>query len=989
MVSLSVMASAQQDSGSIRGLVRDKDFDVPLAGASITIVETGQVALSTGEGNFVFPQIPAGRYTLIFIKEGYYRQVRADVLVTAGQLADVDVELNGEFTELDEYIVRDLLQPDAGSEAALLRMRFESPALMDSIGSELMSRAGAGDAATALKLVAGASVQGGKYAVIRGLPDRYVNSQMNGVRLPSADEDKRAVELDQFPTAVISSIQVSKTFTPDQQGDASGGAVNVILKGLPDEPIFQLKTQYTYSPGLTGRDDFLTYRGGGLSFFGLDDGGRDKQLQNLGSNWDGAAGVSEGTAPTDHKWSFTAGNARTFDNGVRVGGIASLFYERSSSFHDDGRDDSLWVETPGAGMVPQTNQGTPGDGNFKTSLFDVVQGSQSVTWGGLASLGIETERNFLGLSYLYTRNARDTATLAQDTRGKEYFFPGYDPNNPTGNGNQPNQLDAAPHLRLETLEYTERSTSTLQLGGRHSLDVEDYVVGSSFRFKAPELSWTASHSTADMYQPDKRVFGALFHATSFDPGVPPFTPPSTTPATWFPYFPAANFNLGNFQRIWKSVNEESDQYSINLNFPFEQWTADSGYVKVGLFDDSVKRGFDQDTFSNFGDAGAFFVGEFDEFWSASFPAESHPITESLFDVDYRATQDIKALYAMVDMPLSKRWSVIGGARAESTRLDIANDPESSATWIPPGATAPVSMQQGDGDVSFRQDDLLPSIGVVYEPAERWTLRSSFSQTVARQTFKELTPILQQEYAGGPIFIGEPTLEMSALDNYDLRADYVPYEGGLVSCSWFKKDIRDPIEYVQRLAGFTYTTPINYPKGELTGFELELRQDIGVLSDSFAGLTVGANGTLIESEVILPAAEAAAFNLPGIQAPMRSRDMTNAPEYLCNFFVTYDIAKTDTQIALFYTIQGDTLVAGAGQALGNFVPNAYALGYDTLNLSVSQRLGKYFKLQFQAKNLTDPSIEEVYRSPYIGGDVEKSSYSRGIEYSLSLTATIAL
>ena len=45
-----------------------------------------------------------------------------------------------------------------------------------------------------MKLVSGASVQDGKYAVIRGLPDRYVSSQMNGVRLPSADEDKRAVE---------------------------------------------------------------------------------------------------------------------------------------------------------------------------------------------------------------------------------------------------------------------------------------------------------------------------------------------------------------------------------------------------------------------------------------------------------------------------------------------------------------------------------------------------------------------------------------------------------------------------------------------------------------------------------------------------------------------------------------------------------------------------------------------------------------------------
>jgi len=112
-----------------------------------------------------------------------------------------------------------------------------------------------------LTLVSGASIQDGKFAVIRGLPDRYVSSQMNGVRLPSADEDKRAVELDQFPSAVIESLQVSKTFTPDQQGDASGGAVNVRLKGIPDENSLTFKHQYSYNTQVTGRHDFLTYKG--------------------------------------------------------------------------------------------------------------------------------------------------------------------------------------------------------------------------------------------------------------------------------------------------------------------------------------------------------------------------------------------------------------------------------------------------------------------------------------------------------------------------------------------------------------------------------------------------------------------------------------------------------------------------------------------------------------------------------------------------------
>src|ERR1044072_3368824 len=86
----SAMAFPQEQPGSIRGSVIDKDFDAPLAGTLVTIVETGQKAKTSDQGSFVFPQVAPGRYTLIFSKDGYIRQVRAEVLVAPGQLVDVD-----------------------------------------------------------------------------------------------------------------------------------------------------------------------------------------------------------------------------------------------------------------------------------------------------------------------------------------------------------------------------------------------------------------------------------------------------------------------------------------------------------------------------------------------------------------------------------------------------------------------------------------------------------------------------------------------------------------------------------------------------------------------------------------------------------------------------------------------------------------------------------------------------------------------------------
>src|SRR5262249_6135179 len=139
--------------------------------------------------------------------------------------------------------------------------------------------------------------------------------------------------------------------------------------------------------------------------------------------------------------------------------------------------------------------------------------------------------------------------------------------------------------------------------------------GDSFHMQPIVVDWTLASSSASLDQPDKRQFGALWQPSANNPGVPPFVPPFTTPDRWFPLFPGENINLGNFQRIWKTIEEESEQYTLNVKWPFEQWNGRTGYFKAGLFGDSVDRDFDQNTFSNFGDAGSVFPGGFDQPWS--------------------------------------------------------------------------------------------------------------------------------------------------------------------------------------------------------------------------------------------------------------------------------------------------------------------------------------------------------------------------------------
>lgn len=960
-VALTAAAVAQQ-AGSIRGSVQDREFNAPVAEAQVSVVETGQRATTDDQGAFAIPNLRPGKYTLVVAKEGYVRHVRGDLVVVAGQLTELSVQLAGDFTDLEPFVVTDVLRLGAEGEAALLDVRLESPALVNTISADLMSKAGASDAAGALRLVSGASLQGGKSAVIRGLPDRYVSSQMNGVRLPSADEDKRAVELDQFPTDVISSIQVSKTFTPDQQGDASGGAVDVRLRGVPDQPfLFRWRLQTSNNSQVTGRSRFLTYEDGGLNYWGGAAAPRGPQSE--GGNWDGAVGVDEADAPIDYKWAGSVGGRFEIARGVRIGGTANLFYERDSGYFDNGVEDAWRAEVLREPLTPDVSQGSPGQ-PFLTSLFDVEQGRQTVQWGGLGTIGIETDDHAVTAAYLFTRTSDDIATRAEDTRGKHYFYPGHDPDDPLTPGHD-SALLSAPYLRFQTLEYTERLTSTLQFTGRHKLPVL-----ATSRKMPSELDWTIARSTADRDQPDKRQFSTA----------------------WYPIGggfyeqvrPAATFSLGNLQRTYFRTEEDSELYSVNWKVPFRAWNGEKGYAKVGVFRDKVNRKFDQDTYSNFFDPIQGYSGAFDQLdWSDVWQFEDHAISSADTDIDYVARQRIESSYVMVDLPLHKSTSVIAGVRWEATGIDVVVDPEDAATWLPEGQFSPTALEPGDADVKFRQRDVLPAIAVVNRSVAGLTLRASYSETVARQTFKELTPILQQKYLGGPIFIGNPELRMSNLRNYDLRADYVPREGSLFSLSWFRKDIDNPIEYVEKAASFNYTTASNYPRGKLQGIELEARQALGPFVDALDGLAIGGNITWIKGKVRLPESEILLFEQTHGERPDPIRDMTSTPDYIYNLFLTYDIEATRTQLGVFYTVQGDTLVTQPGPSNSYYIPPTYQPWVDYLAATLVQRLGDHMTLTIAAKNLTNNDNEQVYRSEYQEAETLRRRRTEGVEFSFTL------
>ena len=174
-----------QQFGGIRGQVVDSDFGQPIGKASVAIMDTPFGAMTDDQGNFTISGVSPGIYSLQVRASGYIPKTMPQVAVSAGSFNEIRFESVAEIEELEELVVPGEIEKT--SETGLLAERQQATALMDMMGQDLISRLGASTAGDALRRMVGASVVDGKYVVVRGMPDRYVNTLLNGGRLPSSD----------------------------------------------------------------------------------------------------------------------------------------------------------------------------------------------------------------------------------------------------------------------------------------------------------------------------------------------------------------------------------------------------------------------------------------------------------------------------------------------------------------------------------------------------------------------------------------------------------------------------------------------------------------------------------------------------------------------------------------------------------------------------------------------------------------------------------
>ncbi len=236
-------------SGTIKGNAYDAVSRDPLSGANVVLEKTSFHVAADAKGNFELRNIPAGEYELIVTTVGY-SESRRHISLKAGATEKITLGLNPGGKSLEEVTV--FGQADRERETGSRDRERSAANMINVISSQAMVRSPDINAANVLQRMSGITVQrssGGDeaYAVIRGMEPRYSNTLVNGVKIASPDNKNRFVQLDIIPSDILSSIEISKSLTPDMEADAIGGTVNMVVKDAPDKTSFKATSSVGYS----------------------------------------------------------------------------------------------------------------------------------------------------------------------------------------------------------------------------------------------------------------------------------------------------------------------------------------------------------------------------------------------------------------------------------------------------------------------------------------------------------------------------------------------------------------------------------------------------------------------------------------------------------------------------------------------------------------------------------------------------------------------
>jgi outer membrane receptor protein involved in Fe transport len=911
-----VLHAQSETTGSIVGRLSDAEMNgEPLPFANVLIKGSTKGATTDMEGLYSIQNLEPGTYTLVFSFVGYETLEIPNVQVVAGKVTEINTELGSSAASLDEVVISTVSRKD--SEVALLLEQKRAIDIKESIGARELAKLGVSDAAKATTRISGVtSSEASGDIFVRGLGDRYLYTTLNGLPIPSDDVERKNIDLELFPTGIIQSVAISKTYSPNTSADQASGNIDISTRELVgtselsfgagagintnvlQEGVFD---NFKVSPNLKNAD------------FGFYTGGKASEYKLIYQDW------TPGTAdlPMNYKYNLTAGKRFGDKLEVLITGSQDIDYEYTEGIFREYR------------------------ANFVTdTITDATVYSKTINTTGLATVAYEFDaNNSLRANSLFINKLSDN--VYEGGRNQEGFiFEETDPNE-----------GLSQFVRDQNTKQTRLWVN--QLLGEHRLGEKN------------NLDWAAGLNLVNADEPNR-----IRNEVNFNDDV------------------VYLGDTGGYQQ--RKSYQEIDDYEFNGRIQDRLEILTSEEKQLELSFGGTYRFKERDFISRFLGLEErsnriltpSSIDNLDEVFSPeNYNNGNLEINDDLQADRYRANLESTAGFASINFGLEK-LNINAGVRYQKDELEVVYNVGNI-----PGRT---------GISNLAYDNFYPAVNLRYALTERSNFRLAASKTLTLPEFKEVAPF---EYVSqtGQVTRGNPDLQGSTNYNLDLKYEFFPSAGELLSLTGFYKRIEDPINQVQDRGSAGVFSYFNAgEQAEIFGLELETRLELIRMEDGAAyDFNLG-------------------FNASRMWHSQDLKELRNEDGQLLRTFRYKGLTETGLQGASDWIFNGSlNLVVGTeypfmASLVANYASDKiYALGaperqtesetfyndaivekgFISLDAVLSQDLGDHWGIKFTGKNLLNPTVERVQdvRPSTTGIETTQTvrSYTRGAVLSLGI------
>lgn len=875
------------------------------------------------DGNGVLKaKLPVGSYVISIVHNDFKTEVLRDIEIQENKLTSQKVGMRPTGLELEEFVV---VAPHVkGSMSALIEVRRKSTQVAEVMGAEQISKSGDSDAASSLRRVTGLTIVDGKFVYIRGLGERYSNVLLNGTSLPSPDPTRRVVQLDMFPSGILESMVIQKSYSPEYSGNFGGGTVVLNTKDIPDK----FTAKISMGLGYNGANDNLrTYQGGGRDWLGMDDGARElpqsivkakANRQRFSQRPADSDNPADGLSAQEIR-QLSKDMPREYNTSDQANSLPpSLTFSIGDLYKYKGRKfgflfSALYANAWENDQITRTSY--LAEGNVDRNR-EINQSDFNVRLSGMMNLGVDLGRWFkVSSNTLMLRKTTDRVT--EETQSS------------------PSDVDA--NVRRFSLEWQERQLFSQIVRGEHQLN----------KNKENQISWSASYSQARRDQPDTKNYEQDLNNGKY----------------------ITSTDGKRNEKFYNELKDVTQDYKLKTNLMPIDTKHFRLQTKFGGQYTTMKRGSVSQRFK---------YTEIDADLARDITGDEDVLSKSIQEIctndvidaggcrledltgvtdRYEARQEIKAYFLDTEHLVK-----------DIVRLNLGLRFEESQQLV----TTYEGVDSNQVNTNLTMKDYLPAASLTFFLTNGLQLRGTFSETVSRPDFKDLREATFFDDERDRAVTGNSNLKGTIIRNYDSRLEWYFGKNENISIGYFQKEFVNPIEEVagsfnpqgDLVAAENEYQLANIGTAISTGFEIEARKNFGFISPSLSYLSFGGNYSVIDSEMTI-------FDNLSSQVTNSLRPLQGQSAYVLNANLDYDNKDSGTTATILYNIFGERIDSVGIKPFGD----VYEQPFHQLDFVFSQTFGKQDrnKIKFRAQNLLNPEsileqdgqIREIYRKGRAG------------------------